>query len=97
MRVEILQVPDCPNAARLESRLREAHDGLDVTRHVIEDLETAVAMGMTGSPTLLLDGADPFAVAGCAPSVSCRLYPDENGDLAGAPSVAALQRVLSGL
>ena len=97
MRVEILQVPDCPNAALLASRLREAHDGLDVTRHVIDDLETAMARGMTGSPTLLLDGTDPFAVAGSAPSVSCRLYPDENGNLAGAPSVASLRRALSGL
>jgi hypothetical protein len=86
MRVEILQVPDCPNAALLAKNLREARID-DITHHVIEDLETATAMGMTGSPTLLIDGTDPFA-AGEKPSVSCRLY--ENG----VPSVAALRRVL---
>ena len=29
---------------------------------------------MTGSPTLLVDGADPFARPGQPPSISCRLY-----------------------
>jgi hypothetical protein len=51
---------------------------------------------MTGSPTLLVDGVDPFARPGLTPSVSCRLYRDETGAIAGAPSVAALRRALGG-
>ena len=97
MTVEILHVPDCPSVALLERRLRQAHaEELDVTRQVIEDLDTAVAMGMTGSPTLLIDGTDPFARPGLAPSVSCRLYPGEDGHVEGAPPVAALRQVLLG-
>jgi Alkylmercury lyase len=98
MRVEILHVPDCPNVALLEQRLRQAHPddpgGLEVTRHVVPDLEAAVVVGMTGSPTLLVNGVDPFARRDPEPSMSCRLYADENGHVAGAPSVDALRRVL---
>jgi hypothetical protein len=41
------------------------------------------AAGVAGSPTLLVDGTDPFTVPGQAPSVSCRLYRDESGRLTG--------------
>lgn len=101
MRVEILHVPDCPNVAVLEQRLHEAAEaagsvGLEVTRRVVADLETAVAVSMTGSPTLLVGGVDPFARPDHTPSMSCRLYLDEAGAIAGAPSVAALRRALDG-
>jgi hypothetical protein len=49
---------------------------------------------MTGSPTLLIDGHDPFAEPGSAASLSCRLYRDESGRIVGAPSVAQLRRAL---
>jgi len=49
---------------------------------------------MTGSPTLLADGADPFARSGLEPSLSCRLYRDENGRLGSAPSAAQLRQLL---
>ena len=61
---------------------------------VVDDAETAAAVGMTGSPTLLVDGVDPFAEPGLAPSISCRLYRDECG-AQGAPSVAVLRHVLN--
>jgi hypothetical protein len=100
MRVEILHVPDCPNVALLEQRLCQACPGdpagLAVMYRVVRDVEIAVAVGMAGSPTLLVDGVDPFAGPGLAPSVSCRLYPDEDGGMAGAPSVGALRRALRG-
>jgi hypothetical protein len=49
---------------------------------------------MTGSPTLLLDGRDPFARAGQEPAISCRLYRDADGRSGPAPSVAQLRAVL---
>jgi hypothetical protein len=50
---------------------------------------------MHGSPTLLVDGTDPFAAPGEAPSLSCRLYRDAAGRTSGAPTVGALRRALA--
>ncbi|WP_436499635.1 alkylmercury lyase family protein [Actinokineospora sp. HUAS TT18] len=96
MRVEILHVPDCPSVPVLRERLDQALADvvIDVVERVVRDAETAAAVGMTGSPTLLVDGVDPFAEPGVAPSVSCRLYRHEDGHLDGAPSVARLRDAL---
>jgi hypothetical protein len=95
MRLTILHVPDCPNVAILEERLTRVVSGdVEVTLRVVDSEELAAALGMTGSPTLLVDGVDPFAEPGRAASVSCRLYHDETGHPAGAPSVAQLRRAL---
>ncbi len=95
MTLEILQVPGCPGADLLAARL----DGLlagrsRVTRRVVTSQAEAERLGMTGSPTLLADGADPFARPGQPPSVSCRLYPDEHGRARPAPSPAQLRAAL---
>ncbi|BDB42108.1 MULTISPECIES: alkylmercury lyase [Mycobacterium] len=98
MRLEILQVRDCPNVPVLEERIRQATADqeldVEITHRVIDDPATASAAGMTGSPTLLVDGHDPFAAPGHLPSVSCRLYESENDGMPGAPSVAALRAAL---
>jgi hypothetical protein len=49
---------------------------------------------MRGSPTLLVNGSDPFALPDSAASVSCRVYRDESGRSQGAPSVAALRQAV---
>ena len=90
MTLEILQVPGCPGADLLAARL----DGLlagrrGVTRRVVASQAEAERLGMTGSPTLLADGADPFARPGLLPAVSCRLYRDEHGQPGPAPSTAS--------
>ncbi|WP_067834689.1 organomercurial lyase [Nocardia lijiangensis] len=92
MKLEILQVPDCPNVPVLEDRIRQAAAGapVEIVHRVITDPDQAAAAGMAGSPTLLIDGRDPFATAGQVPSLSCRLYPTADGGLDGAPSVGAL-------
>ncbi|MEY9874579.1 hypothetical protein ABH931_004079 [Streptacidiphilus sp. MAP12-33] len=96
MRITVLTVPDCPNAAVVRERLAQALDGRDVPVEWVEvtDAAQAAATGMTGSPTLLLDGVDPFAAPGAAPSVSCRLYRGADGAVQGAPGVAELRSVL---
>jgi len=95
MTLEILQVPGCPGADVLAARL----DGLlagryAVTRRVVTSQGDAERLGMTGSPTLLADGTDPFARPGLLPAVSCRLYRDEGGRRVSAPSAAQLRAVL---
>ena len=97
MELTLLAVPACPNAARFEERLAAAMAGRpDVVLHrrVIATEQEAADAGMHGSPTLLIDGADPFAAPGQAPSLSCRLYRDESGSADGAPSVEALRRAI---
>jgi hypothetical protein len=98
MELTLLTVPDCPHAAAFEERLAAAlagHPGAVVRRREIADDQEAATTGMHGSPTLLIDGIDPFARADQAPSLSCRLYQDEAGRAGGAPSVAALRHALA--
>lgn len=97
MELTILTVPDCPNAAVLEERLAAAladYPDAAVRRRQVADEQEAAETGMAGSPTLLVNGTDPFAVPGQMPGLSCRLYRDEAGRLSGAPSAADLRRAL---
>lgn len=66
-----------------------------LARQVVHDTAAAAATGMAGSPTLLIDGIDPFAGDPApAPSLSCRLYRDQDGAVHGCPSLAQLRTVL---
>lgn len=95
MVITVLGVPDCPNVRLLTQRIALAGAGLPITVRnvVVEDEATAAQGKMTGSPTMLIEGVDPFA-DGSAASISCRLYRDATGGVSGAPAVADLERVL---
>jgi hypothetical protein len=93
----LLTVPACPHAAVFEERLAAAladHPDMVVHRREVADELEAAEAGMHGSPTLLVDGVDPFAAPGQPPSLSCRLYRDATGRACGAPPVDALRRAL---
>ncbi|MFJ8476897.1 hypothetical protein [Kitasatospora sp. NPDC094011] len=95
----ILAVPDCPNAPLLRERLVEAlagpgHPVEGIHQVLVTDGERAEELGMHGSPTLLIDGVDPFAGPGQPAGLSCRLYRDGSGALCGAPTVDQLRRAL---
>lgn len=98
MELTVLMVDGCPNTPVLEERLAvvlAGRPGVRVGRRVIADEEEAARYGMRGSPTLLINGADPFAGPGAPPGLACRIYRDETGARDLAPSVAALRRVLA--
>lgn len=97
MQLTVLAVPGCPNAPVLGDRLAAALDGragVTIAHQVVADEGEAVRWGMNGSPTLLIDGVDPFAEPGQPPGMSCRLYRDEEGRLSGAPSVGQLRQAI---
>ena len=97
MELTLLTIPDCPNAAGFEQRLALALAGRPdavLRRREVADEREAVQAGMNGSPTLLINGVDPFAVPGQAPGLACRLYRDSAGRPAGAPTVEALRHAL---
>jgi hypothetical protein len=98
MELTLLTVRDCPNAAAFEQRLATAlagRPGVTVTRRQISDERAAAQAGMHGSPTLLINGTDPFAAPGQEASLSCRLYSDDAGLPGPAPSVEALRQAVA--
>src|SRR5689334_14910434 len=98
MELTLLTVPACPNAAAFEERLAAAlagRSGIVVHRRVVSDERAAAQAGMHGSPTLLINGTDPFALPGQPTSLSCRLYRDAAGRPAPAPSAEALRQALA--
>lgn len=98
--VTVLVLDDCPNRDLAVDRITRAAGNLGA--HVlIDDPEVRVVSsrdacvdGFHGSPTILVDGVDPFPVAD-GTTVACRLYRTEAG-LEGAPSVRQLEEVLRG-
>ncbi|OZM75379.1 alkylmercury lyase [Pseudonocardia sp. MH-G8] len=93
MALEVLHVADCPNLAPLLERLREATDLPVTTREISTDV-AATAAGMNGSPTLLVNGRDPFPnpnLQDCDCGLTCRIYRDEHGRAVPAPSVGQLR------
>jgi hypothetical protein len=88
--VELLFVAGCPHSGLARERLGSALSAIGrtdvaVRERVVMNQQDATGLGMTGSPTILVDGRDPFAPA-AEPSLSCRL--------SGAPSVEDLIKVL---
>ncbi|MCX5345084.1 hypothetical protein [Streptomyces atratus] len=98
MRIMVLTVADCPNARPALQRVTAALDGREAQVELIEVTEEAEAarLGMYGSPTILIDGTDPFAPPEAVPSLSCRLYRDAEGTASGVPDETALRRALAG-
>jgi hypothetical protein len=99
MRLEILHVLDCPSTAVLEARLAAVLPAIpfvQVSRHVVNSESEALRVGMVGSPTILVDRVDQFAPPGMQPSLLCRTYRDELGNLGPAPSTGLLRHILAG-
>jgi len=91
----VLHVPDCPNLDPLMTRLRQVTD-LPVTVREISAEAEAVTAGMNGSPTLLINGIDPFVEPGRARAgVSCRLFRDQHGRLVPIPDASQLREAIA--
>ena len=97
MELTVQYFDDCPNWTDLVGRLRElTADREDVTIRfeVVETAEQAERVGFVGSPTLLVDGRDPFSEPGRPVGLACRVYRTPDGP-AGLPSRSQLAELLS--
>jgi predicted GTPase len=93
MEIVIRYFEGCPNVGKAEERVLAALAGRDVpvTRQLIETQAEAEVLGFRGSPTVLIDGTDPWDDGSAPVGMACRLYPTPDG-LDGAPSLEELKR-----
>ncbi len=96
----LLYFDGCPNWREADDRVREAlrHVGADpgsVVHTAVTTPEDAERLSFRGSPTILVDGEDPFADPSAPVGLSCRVYVTPDG-LKGAPTVQQLLAVMPG-
>ena len=99
MQVQLLYFDGCPHWTVMEERLREAL-GLSgnsqvIERVLVETSEAAEALRFAGSPSILIDGRDPFPASSDEFGLSCRVYPTPGGP-EGTPTVEQLIRAIGG-
>lgn len=96
MDLVLLYFDDCPNWRTMAGRVDALADEmqLEVTHRAVATVDEADAVGFLGSPTLLVDGHDPFAEGGEPAGLSCRVYQTPDGP-AGSPTLAQLRVVLA--
>lgn len=95
MHVTVQYVRGCPNWQVTYDRLVQLADelGVEVTTERMDSPEAAEARGFRGSPTVLVDGRDPFGGADAPVGLTCRLYATPAG-LAGTPTPEQLRAIL---
>lgn len=99
MTVELLYFDGCPNWDVAEERLRVAldrvgHGDIVVDRIVVEDRDHADRLGFIGSPTVRVNGRDPFATGEARVGFTCRVYSGPTGP-SGSPTVEQFMEVLA--
>jgi len=97
MDVTLLYFEGCPHWTIADERLRlVAVDRPDITvRHqLVETPEQAARVGFLGSPSIQVDGVDPFAGPGAQVGLMCRLYPTPDG-FQGVPTLDQIRAALA--
>lgn len=97
MEITLQYFDGCPNWKVAYQHLKTVFDehALDVTvsYQLIDTLDAAAEYGFRGSPTVLIDGVDPFADPDAPVGLVCRVYVTEGG-LAGSPTLEQLRQVV---
>lgn len=97
MDIRLQYLDGCPNWHVADERLRDAMQTSGVEDEIIyEKIETperAMEARFRGSPTILFDGRDPFAVDDAPVGLACRIFQTEAGP-DGAPSLTQLAAIL---
>ncbi len=94
-RLQLLYFPECPHWRVADERLREVASrfGLTIEYRLVTTSEEADRVSFRGSPTILIDGVDPFAVGDESIGLSCRIYRTSDG-FAGSPTAGQIAAVL---
>lgn len=95
-RITLQYFDGCPNweiTSRIVSSLVANRSDMTVDYELIDSHQKAQERGFSGSPTVLVNGVDPFA-DNTAPALACRIYQTETGP-AGSPSIHQLRRVIA--
>ena len=95
MKLQLLYFDGCPNWEIAAERLDDVAGarGLNVERRLVTTQEEAEAARFRGSPTILVDGADPFASGDEPFGLACRMYQTADGP-AGSPTSDQIAAVL---
>lgn len=94
--VTLLYFDGCPHWLEADARLRVLADelpGVHLSRHVVDTPEEAERVRFRGSPSILVDGVDPFAEIDDPVGLSCRVYQTPDGP-AGSPTLEQLREAL---
>jgi len=98
MKITIQYFDGCPHWKLADERVRHvigdfASDDVTLEYQFIDSPETADQLGFHGSPTILIDGLDPFITGVEQVGMSCRVFRTEDG-IQGAPTEAELRKLL---
>lgn len=96
VQVTLLYFDDCPNWQATYRQLETFADelGFDLERRQVTTPEDADRLTSRGSPTILVDGDDPFATGNEPVGLACRVYVTDAG-LAGAPTEQQLREAVT--
>ncbi|MTV27974.1 thioredoxin family protein [Nitriliruptoraceae bacterium ZYF776] len=95
MDVTLRYFDGCPNWELADQRLCDLADefGFTLRYEQVETPEEAERLGFAGSPTVLVDGVDPFTTGDEPSGLACRVYATDDGPQ-GSPSLGQLRAVL---
>ena len=98
MKVTIQYFDGCPHWKLADERVRRVLEHVpagEVTLdyELIDAPETAERVAFHGSPTILIDGRDPFVTGIEQVGMSCRVFRTEDG-IQGVPTEAELRKLL---
>lgn len=100
-RIVIQYFAGCPHWQLADERIRTAlggttlgRDDVSIDHQSIETPEDAERLRFAGSPTLLIDGIDPFAAPHQPIGLTCRVYQTPDGPT-GSPTVEQLTNALA--
>jgi hypothetical protein len=97
VQIELLVVADCPNEATAAQLIKAALLGTGVeatiAHTIIASTDHAQQRRFIGSPTILLNGIDPFTQPEAPVALACRLYATPDGPR-GVPGLEELRQAI---